>query len=78
MSEPPMISPWQPHGHDQRRMYVHVSSIVPRSTTLSGVPKRIVAILVSTTIVSMLPTAGSLYAGAASRSAVTDCAARAA
>jgi hypothetical protein len=50
-----MISPLQPHGHVQRRMYVHVRSIVPRSTVLRGAPKRIVATFVSTTIESMLP-----------------------
>jgi hypothetical protein len=60
MSVPPMISPWHPHGHDQRRTYVHVRSIVPRSTVLRGAPKRIVATFVSTTIVSMLPTPAPL------------------
>lgn len=65
MSEPAIISPSQPHGQDQRRTYVHFSSIVPRSTMLRGVPKRVVATLVSRTIVGMLPTESRRYADAA-------------
>jgi hypothetical protein len=57
MSDPAMISPAQPHGQVQRRTYVQIRSIVPRSTVLRGAPKRVVMTSVSTTIVGMLPTA---------------------
>lgn len=51
MSVPPMISPWHPHGQLQRCTYVQDVSIVPRSTMLRGVPKRVVTTVVSRTIV---------------------------
>ena len=70
MSEPPIISPSQPQGHDQWRTYVQICSIVPRSTVLRGVPKRFVTTCVSTTIMEMLPTRGRLYTETASMSEV--------
>lgn len=68
MSVPAIISPSHPHGQAQRRTYVHVWSMVPRSTMLCGVPRRNLARFVSTTIVGMLPTASGLYAGGVSTS----------
>jgi hypothetical protein len=56
MREPPMISPSQPQGQRHFRTYVHILSIVPRSTVLRGVPKRNVTTSVFATIVGMLPT----------------------
>lgn len=66
MSEPPMISPSQPHGQLQRRTYMQASSIVPRSTMLRGDPKRVVTTAVFATIVAMLPREGTVYSRCAS------------
>ena len=56
-----MISPSHPQGQVQCRTYVQASSIVPRSTVLRGLPKRVVMTDVFTTIVGMLPMPAGRY-----------------